>query len=282
MADIGKINNLKIVKEVDFGIYLDGGEHGEILLPSRYVPANCKVDEILRVFIYLDSEDRFIATTEEPYAMVGDFALLKVVAVSNVGTFLDWGLPKDLLVPFSEQRPVMEKDKSYIARVYVDKHSNRIVASTRLDRFLEDETGCFQAGEEVDLLICNQTDIGYKAIVNNTHWGVLYFKEVFQSLKRGQRTKGYIKKIRDDNRIDLCLHKPGYNKVDDVTGIILNVLKKEGGFLPVTDKSPPETIYNLFKVSKKTYKKAIGAIYKKKLITIEHNGIKLSKKSSMK
>ncbi len=278
MADIGKINNLKIVKEVDFGIYLDGGEHGEILLPSRYVPANYKIDEVLKVFIYLDSEDRFIATTENPYAMVGDFALLKVVSVDSVGVFLDWGLLKDLMVPFREQSPNMEKGKSYIVKIYVDKHSNRIVATTRLDRYLDNEPVCFQVGEEVELLICNQTDIGYKAIINNTHWGVLYSNEVFQPLTRGQKTKGYIKKVREDNKIDLCLHKPGYKRVDDVTEIVLNVLKQKGGFLPVTDKSSPETIYKLFGVSKKTYKKAIGFIYKKKLITIEKDGIKLVSK----
>ncbi len=278
MTDIGKINNLKIIKKVDFGIYLDGGEHGEILLPSRYVPENCKVDEILKVFIYLDSEDRFIATTEKPYAMVGDFALLKVVSVSSVGVFLDWGLPKDLMVPFREQSPNMEEDKSYMVRIYVDKKSNRIAATTRLDRYLDNEPACFQPGEEVELLICNQTDIGYKAIINNTHWGVLYTNEVFQPLKSGQVIKGYIKKVRDDNKIDLSLHKPGYERVDDVTEIILNALKQKGGFLPVTDKSTPEAIYKMFGVSKKTYKKAIGAIYKKKLITIENDGIKLSSK----
>ena len=278
MAEIGVLNNLRVVKEVDFGVYLDGGEHGEILLPRRYVPANCKVDDKIRVFIYLDSEDRLIATTEGPYAMAGDFALLKVVAVNSAGAFLDWGLPKDLLVPFSEQRPLMEKGKSYIVRVYVDKQSNRIVATTRLDKYLDNDPGNFHAGQEVKLLICNQTDIGYKAIINGTHWGVLYSNEVFQSLKRGQKTKGYIKKVRDDNKIDLCLQKPGYEKVGDVTETILNVLKKKGGFLPVTDKSSPEIIYKLFGVSKKTYKKAICAIYRKRLVTIENNGIKLISK----
>jgi predicted RNA-binding protein (virulence factor B family) len=282
MAEIGKINNLKIVKEVDFGIYLDGGEHGEILLPSRYVPENCKVDEIIKVFIYLDSEDRFIATTEKPYAVVGDFALLKVVSVGSVGVFLDWGLPKDLMVPFREQSPNMEEGKSYMVKIYVDKKSNRIAATTRLDRYLDNEPACFQAGEEVELLICNQTDIGYKAIINNTYWGVLYSNEVFQPLKSGQVTKGYIKKVRDDTKIDLSLHKPGYEKVDEVTETILNVLKQKGGFLPVTDKSTPETIYKLFGVSKKTYKKAIGAIYKKKLITIESDGIKMACKEEVK
>jgi len=278
MAEIGVYNNLRVIKEVDFGVYLDGGEHEEILLPRRYVPENCKVDDNIRVFIYLDSEDRFIATTETPYAMVGDFALLKVVAVESVGAFLDWGLLKDLLVPFGEQSPTLEKDKSYIVRIYVDKQSNRIAATTRLDRYLDNTPGNFHAGQEVELLICDQTDIGYKAIINGTHWGVLYSNEVFQPLKSGQKIKGYIKKVREDNKIDLSLHKPGYERVDDITDTILNVLKEQGGFISVTDKSSPETINKLFGVSKKTYKKAIGAIYRKRLITMESDGIRLISK----
>ena len=282
MAIIGALNNLRVLKEVDFGVYLDGGEHEEILLPRRYVPENCKVNDNITVFIYLDSEDRFIATTENPYAMVGDFALLKVVAVEHVGAFLDWGLLKDLLVPFGEQSPTMEKDKSYIVKVYIDKKTNRIAATTRLDRYLDNTPSNFHAGQEVELLICSKTDIGYKAIIDNTHWGVLYSNEVFQPLKSGQRTKGYIKKVRDDNKIDLSLHKTGYEKVDDITDTILTALKAKDGFLPVTDKSTPETIYKMFGVSKKTYKKAIGAIYKKKLITIENGGIKLAGKRATK
>ena len=278
MAEIGVYNNLRVIKEVDFGVYLDGGEHEEILQPRRYVPEDCKVDDIIKVFVYLDSEDRFIATTETPYAIVGDFALLKVVAVESVGAFLDWGLLKDLLVPFGEQSPTLEKDKSYIVRIYVDKQSNRIAATTRLDRYLDNTPGNFHAGQEVELLICDQTDIGYKAIINGTHWGVLYSNEVFQPLKSGQKIKGYIKKVREDNKIDLSLHKPGYERVDDITDTILNVLKEQGGFISVTDKSSPETINKLFGVSKKTYKKAIGAIYRKKLITIESDGIRLNTK----
>ena len=281
MAEIGVYNNLRVIKEVDFGVYLDGGEHEEILLPRRYVPEDCKVDDIIKVFVYLDSEDRFIATTETPYAIVGDFALLKVVAVESVGAFLDWGLLKDLLVPFGEQSPTMEKDKSYIVRIYVDKQSNRIAATTRLDRYLDNTPGNFHAAQEVELLICNQTDIGYKAIINGTHWGVLYSNEVFQPLKSGQKIKGYIKKVREDNKIDLSLHKPGYERVDDITDTILNVLKEQGGFISVTDKSSPETINKLFGVSKKTYKKAIGAIYRKKLIIIEDDGIRLNSKQDM-
>lgn len=275
MVEIGKMNKLKIVKEVDFGLYLDGGESGEILLPGRYVPEGLKAGDSLNVFIYLDSEDRIIATTEKPYAMAGDFALLKVVAINPVGAFLDWGLPKDLLVPYSEQKPTMEKGRSYIVRIYVDKRSNRIVATSRLDKFLDNKPGGFRVGQKVELFICDPTDIGYKAVINSSHWGVIHYNEIFQTLKRGQKIKGFIRKVRDDGKIDLCLQKPGYGKVDDVTEKIIAVLKTHGGFLSITDKSSPETIYKLFGVSKKTYKKAIGAVYRKRLIMIEDNGIKL-------
>ncbi|MDO8282017.1 MAG: S1-like domain-containing RNA-binding protein [Thermodesulfovibrionia bacterium] len=282
MAEIGRLNELRVVKEVGFGLYLDGGELGEILLPLRYVPEDCKVDDMLEVFIYLDSEDRIIATTEKPFAMVNDFALLKVVAVNSAGAFLDWGLPKDLLVPYSEQRPVMKEGESYVVRIYLDLNSNRLAASSKLDKFLNNEPGDLKPGQEVDLLICEQTDLGWKAIINNSYWGVLYDNEIFQPLNKGQKIKGFIKKIRDDKKIDLCLQKPGYEKVDDISETIITALKEQGGFIPVTDKSSPEIIYKLFGISKKTYKKAIGAIYKKKLITIENDGIKLVNKGSAK
>lgn len=278
MAEIGRLNELRVVKEVGFGVYLDGGDLGEILLPLRYVPEDCKVDDMLEVFIYLDSEDRIIATTEKPFAMVNDFALLKVVAVNSAGAFLDWGLPKDLLVPYSEQRPVMKEGESYVVRIYLDLNSNRLAASSKLDKFLHDEPGDLKPGQEVDLLICEQTDLGWKAIINNSHWGVLYDNEIFQPLNKGQKIKGFIKKIRDDKKIDLCLQKPGYEKVDDISEAIITALKEQGGFIPVTDKSSPEIIYKMFGISKKTYKKAIGAIYKKKVITIENDGIKLVNK----
>ena len=275
MTKTGKLNNLKVVKEVDFGVYLDGGESGEILLPRRYVPENCKINDIIEIFVYLDSEDRIIATTKTPYVMVGQFALLRVVSVDSVGTFLDWGLPKDLLTPFREQKQKMKEGKSYIVFVYIDHKSQRIVASSKLDRFLDNLPVDFQEGQEVELLICTQTDIGYKAIINNSHWGVLYKNEVFQTLEKGQQIKGFIKKVRDDGKIDLCLHKPGYEKVDDLSKKIIDSLKEHGGFISVTDKSSPEIIYKLFGVSKRTYKKAIGALYKERLITVENNGIRL-------
>lgn len=277
MVEIGKLNKLRVVKRVDFGIYLDGEDFGEILLPRRYVPENCEIDDIIEVFVYFDSEDRIIATTEKPYAMVGQFALLKVISVNSVGAFIDWGLPKDLLVPFREQKQKMEEGKSYVVFIYLDK-SKRIVASSKLDKFLDTMPINFQEGQEVELLVCCQTDLGYKAIINGCHGGILYKNEVFQILEKGQQIKGFIKKVRDDKKIDLCLHKPGYEKVGDLSERIIDTLKKRDGFISVGDKSSPKIIYDMFGVSKKTYKKAIGVLYKKRLITFEDNGIKLQKK----
>lgn len=274
MAEIGKINELTVVKKVDFGVYLDGGDLGEVLMPHRYVPRNCRVGDVLEVFIYLDSEDRLIATTERPYAMVGEIALLKVLSITPVGAFLDWGLPKDILAPYSEQKPKMQEGNSYIVRVYLD-NSNRIAASSKLDKYLDRETSGLKEGQEVELFICNRTEIGYKAIINNAHWGVLHFNDVFQPLKRGQKVRGFIRKIRSDNKVDLSLHKPGYEKVDEVANTIITALQCHGGFIPVTDKSPPEKIYSLFQISKKTYKKAVGSLYKKRILTIEDDGIRL-------
>ena len=276
MIEIGRTNSLKIVKEVDFGIYLDGEDMGEILLPLRYLPETYEIGDMLDVFIYLDSEDRIIATTEKPYAEAGSFAFLKVVDVNQIGAFLGWGLTKDLFVPFREQKEKMIKDRSYVVFIYID-NSNRLAASTNFDKFLDDDSSYFEENQEVDLLISDQTDIGYKVIINNSHQGILYTNEIFRQVKTGLKTKGFIKKIRDDGKIDLCLERPGPQKINDLSRDIFNLLKKEGGVLSVTDKSPPEVIQELFGVSKKTFKKAIGSLYKKRMITIEKDGIKLSK-----
>ncbi len=276
MAEIGKWNNLRVVKLLDFGAYLDGGEHGEILTPIRYVPADCKIDDEVDVFIYLDSEDRIIATTEKPFAQVGDFALLEVVSVSGIGAFLDWGLMKDLFVPFREQRQKMEEGYSYVVHIYVDDVSNRIVGSAKVEDFLDLTPHEFTEGQEVDLVLYSHTDIGYKAIINNTHTGVVYNSDVFRKLDRGEKTKGYIKRIREDRKIDLLIDKPGYEKIDDISQKILDKLKEEKGFIPLVDKSPAEAIYDMFGISKKTFKKAIGSLYKARLITIEEAGIKLN------
>jgi len=275
MATIGMLNELEVVKTVDFGVYLDGGMHGEILLPKRYIPENCQVGDCLDVFIYLDSEDRLVATTQKPLAMVGEFAMLKVVEITNFGAFLDWGLMKDLLVPFREQQEKMEKGKSYLVYVYLDNESQRIVATSRLDKCLGNIPVDYEAGEEVDLIIAGKTELGYKAIIDNSHWGVIYHNEVFQPLHPGEKLKGFIKQVRPDEKIDLRLDKPGYEKIDSISQGILDQMKVAGGFLPFNDKSDPELIVKTFKTSKKNFKKALGSLYKQHLITIEENGIRL-------
>lgn len=273
--EIGKVNELKVVKEVDFGIYLDGGEYGEILMPKRYVPQDCRPEDLISAFIYRDSEDRIIATTETPKAMVGEFAFLKVKSVTTVGAFLDWGLPKDLLVPYREQSHKMESGKSYTVYLYLDNETERIVASSKINRFLDNLPPEFKENEEVNLYIISKTDIGYKAIINSTHTGILYKNEVFQPIKQGQQIKGYIKKVREDEKIDLCLEKPGFEKQDAMSETILDYLKNNDGFMELTDKSAPEKIYAIFETSKKNFKKAVGSLYKKKLVSIEENGIRL-------
>ena len=276
MVEIGKLNNLRVVKEVDFGVYLDGEELGEILLPKKYVPKNCATDNIIEVFIYLDSEDRVIATTQKPHAKVGEFASLKVVSISTVGAFLDWGLEKDLLVPYREQKQHMTEGNYYVVYVYLDEKSNRIAASSKLNKYLNKIPTDFQIEQEVDLLICDKTENGYNAIIEGIHMGLIYDNDIFMTLETGQKIKGFIKNIRDDEKIDLLLQKPGFEKIDDLSQSILEMLKQHDGFISVTDKSPPETINKMFGVSKKTYKKAIGALFKKRLITIEKNGIKIN------
>ncbi|OFX89138.1 MAG: GntR family transcriptional regulator [Bacteroidetes bacterium GWF2_33_16] len=275
MIEIGKINTLTVVKFVDFGIYLDGGSKGEILVPKRYVPEEIKVGDPIAVFIYTDSEDRIIGTTEMPFAQVDEFAYMRVTSVNKIGAFLDWGLTKDLLVPFSEQKQDLEEGKSYIVRLFLDKFTDRVAATTKIDKFLNIELPTYQVNDQVNILIHSQTDIGYKAIVDNKFWGVLYENEVFRTLKRGQTLTAFIKKIRDDGKIDLTLEKPGFEKIDDLTDIIIEKLKANNGFIGVTDKSSPETIYGMFGTSKKTYKKAIGSLFKRRLIEILEDGIRL-------
>lgn len=276
MAEIGKYNVLKVVKDLDFGLYLDGGEElGEILIPRRYVPVNCTVDSELEVFIYLDSEDRLIATTEMPDATVGQFAFLEAVSVSQVGAFMDWGLPKDLLVPFREQKMDIEKGKGYVVYIYLDDESRRIAGSTKIEKFLDNLPPQYSEGQEVDLMVFHQSELGYKAIVNGAHTGILYTNEVFRNLKKGDQMKGYIKKVREDDKIDLVLEKPGYSKVDGIAQSLLDRLKKASGFIDITDKSPSDEIARRLGISKKNFKKAVGSLYKQKIIVIETGGIRL-------
>jgi len=277
MTEIGKINHLYVVKEVDFGIYLDGGDLGEILMPKRYVPEGTQPEDTIEAFIYLDSEDRLVATTEKPLAMVDEFALLEVVSVTQVGAFLNWGLPKDLFVPFREQRQPMEEGKMYLVFVYLDTNTKRIAASSKIEQYLDNIPIDYDENEEVDLIIVNETDLGFNAIIDNSHLGILYKNEVFQTLNPGDKVQGYIKKIRTDGKIDLRLDKIGYEKITSFVDRIIVELQKNNGFLPLTDKSSPEEIYKTFKISKKNFKAAIGALYKKRFITLEENGIRLNK-----
>lgn len=274
MVELGKVNQLTVVKWVDFGLYLDGGEKGEILLPQNVVPDDCNVGDVLDVFIYLDSEDRIIATTEKPYAMVDEFALLRCVDVTKIGAFLDWGLYKDLLVPFREQKMNMVVGRSYLVYLYVDHETERIVASAKLDKFLDNVPPEYEPGDEVDIIIADQTDIGYKAIIDNTFWGVIYEDEVFAPLNKGELKKAYIKKIREDDKIDLTLQRYGYRKVEDNLQLILDKLEEKGGEILISDKSSPDDIYEMFGISKKTFKQAIGSLYKQRLIEIFPNLIR--------
>jgi uncharacterized protein len=275
MSSVGKFNTLKVIKELDFGVYLDGCELGEILLPKRYVPEACAMGDEVEVFLYFDSSDRIIATTEKPFATVGEFALLRVKSVDQYGAFLDWGLMKDLLVPFREQKVTMAEGRSYIVFVFYDQLSNRIAASAKLEKYLNLVPPDYEAGQQVNLLIWKATDIGYKAIINNDHQGILYSNEVFQELKTGQHIKGYIKKIREDGKIDLSLFPSGYIKVGPHADKIIEYLKQKGGQADITDKTPPDTIYSLFGISKKSFKTALGNLYKQGLIVLEKDRIKL-------
>ncbi len=276
MTEIGKINQLKVIKTVEPGVYLDGRDLGEILLPNRYVPNNCKAGDIIDVFVYLDSEDRLIATTLKPYAMVGEVGWLKVVDVNDYGAFLDWGLAKDLLVPFPEQRQRMKKGQSYLVFIYIDDVTHRITASSRVEKFLSSQPKDLTDGQPVDLTIAESTDLGYKAVINNRSLGILYHSEIFQKLKEGQTLKGFVKKVREDGKIDLCLQKTGYGQVTDISEQIILAIAARGGYIDITDKSSAEEIYQMFGISKKNFKKAIGALYKARRIILEKEGISLS------
>lgn len=276
MVIIGKTNTLRVVKEVDFGMYLDGGEEfGEILIPTKYILEGTEVDHYIDVFIYLDSEDRIIATTDKPYAEIDEFAFLKCIETTNFGAFLDWGLAKDLFVPFREQSWDMVVGVSYFVRIYLDEETDRIVASSKTDQFLDNEPHNFEEGDEVQIMIASRSELGVKVVINDKFSGLLYHNEVFETVRPGQITTAYIKKIREDEKVDVILQKPGYEHVEGVAGEILRKLERSGGFIEATDKTPPESIKHMFGVSKKVFKKAIGALYKDELITLEENGIRL-------
>ena len=275
MVGIGKTCVLEVAKQVAFGFYLDAEELDNVLLPSKYAPDDLAVGDTIEVFLYLDSEDRPVATTQKPKACVGEFAYLQVVDNSGVGAFLDWGLEKDVLVPFAEQHRPMEVGSSYLVYLYIDRVDGRIVASSKIDSFLSDDSPhSYKPQQAVDLIIANSTELGYKAIVNHSHWGVLYKNEVYQRLSFGQSIKGFIKYIRPDGKIDLSL-QGGQEARDKNTQKVLNYLQEQGGFAAVHDKSDPQLIADLFSMSKGAFKKAIGGLYKQRVIRIETDGIYL-------
>ena len=276
MINIGKINQLTVVKQQGANIYLGSGASNKVLLADKKPPANCQVGDSLSVFVYVDNEGHLAATTKIPLAQVDEIAYLKVVSLNYVGAFLDWGLPKDLLVPFSEQHHELEVGQSYLVKIFLDEQ-HRMVATTKIDKFISDTAEeDLSEGLAVDLLIADKTDMGVKAIINHSYWGMLYANELFQPVSKGQKLTGYIKHIRDDLKIDLSLQLQGYvKKVLPLTDSILNALKANNGVLMLSDKSPPETIYAMFGVSKKVFKQAIGALYKQQKISIEKTEIRL-------
>lgn len=273
---LGKYNQLEVVKEVDFGVYLNGDEDGEILLPKRYVPEGTKPGDILNVFIYLDMEERLVATTLQPYVQVGEFACLEVAWVNQFGAFLNWGLMKDLFVPFREQKMKMQKGKRYVVYVHLDEESYRIVASAKVEHFLSTEKPDYQPGQEVEVLVWQRTDLGYKVIVENKFSGMLYHNEIFQPLEVGMRLTAFIKQVRPDGKIDLVLQQAGARKVDDFSEVLWQYIKDNDGFTPLNDKTDAEVIYHTFGVSKKTFKKTVGDLYKKRRIVLKEDGMHLA------
>ena len=274
-AEIGKYCTLSVVALNNSGAYLDAGDLGEILLPNRYLPSDCEVQNKLEVFIYLDSANRLVATTEKALGQVGEFVSLKVAEVNKIGAFLDWGLPKDLLVPYSQQHTKMEVGKYYLVRIYLDQQTDRIAASSKLDKFIDIWPAEYQQGEKVKLIIGGKTDLGFKAIVNDLHWGLLYDNEIFQPLRIGKKIDGYIKQVREDGRLDLLLTRGTKNKVNDFSEKLLAHVRDNGGFSPLNDKSSPELIQRTLGVSKKTFKATIGNLMKKGKLLIEKEGIRL-------
>jgi uncharacterized protein len=275
MIEVGQYNELIVVKKTKFGFYLDAGNLGEVMLPKKHTSENLAVNDIIRVFLTFDSEHRPIATTQEPKACVNEFAYLECVDITSEGAFLDWGLDRDVLVPFAEQHRPMQEGQSYLVYLYLDEIFGGITASSKIDTLIDDEKpSSYKPNQMVDLMIANSTDLGFKAIINNNHWGLLYKNEVHVRLRFGQKIKGYIKYVRLDGRIDLSLQDAN-ETVATRSKIIERYLKEQGGFAPVHDKSDPQLISELFGMSKKAFKNTIGTLYKQRRIRIEKNGIRL-------
>ncbi|HHX8654203.1 TPA: CvfB family protein [Vibrio diabolicus] len=277
MIKIGQINSLEVIKKADFGVFLDGDDYGSVLLPNKYVPEGTEIGDHVDVFLYFDSESQLAATIERPIAQVGEWGLMKIEGVNATGAFVNWGIKeKDLLIPFSEQRTRFSAGQTILVYVYTDKASGRIVGTTKFNKWLDETPANYEVNEQVDLIIAERSQLGYKAIVNGKHWGMIFPSDVFGKLYIGKKLKGFIKQIREDGKIDLALQKVGVAKMDDLSSKILDLLEKKGGFLPLNDKSSPEAIFDAFRTSKGTYKKTIGGLYKQGKIVIEKDGIRLA------
>ena len=273
MVQIGRMNTLTVMREADFGLYLEGGELGGILLPKKEIPEGVSVGDNLDVFIYLDTDDFVVATTRKPVVQVGEIAYLKVSEVNRIGAFLDWGMPKELLLPFAEQRGPLEVGQKVVVRVYLD-NSDRLAASTKLDKFLDKEPQGLRVGQAVNLFVCRRNDLGYSVVVDNAFWALLHEQDLFRTVRVGQTLPGYIKRILPEGKVDVMLDKPGYGKVDELSQRILDDLEERGGVSPLGDKSQPEDIYQAFGISKKAYKMAIGTLKKQGHIEILPEGIR--------
>jgi len=272
---IGQFNTLTIDRDTQVGLFLTNGKE-DVLLPNKYVPKVFEIGEELTVFVYLDHEERPVATTLVPYIFLNEFALLRVNYINQIGAFMDWGMEKDILVPFKEQARPMEKGKRYLVYLYLDEKTNRLVASSKTNQFLDNENITVEKGEEVDLIISHITEIGINVIINQKHKGLVYKDEVYDdAIRTGDKMKGYIKLVRPDGKIDVSLHKQGFENIEPNSEIILNELRASRGFLRLNDNSNPEDIKTVLKMSKKTFKKAVGHLYKEKLIEIKEDGIYL-------
>ncbi len=272
---LGDYNQLKIVKEVDFGLYLDGGDEGEILLPKRYIPEIYNIGDEINVFLYLDQDERLVATTQHPLAKSGDFAFLECSWVNEYGAFLNWGLMKDLFCPFREQKRRMEIGSSYIVYVTVDEESYRIMASAKIEKFLCKDFPPYKPGNEVDILVWQKTDLGFKVVIDNHYAGLIYRDQIFRHIQTGDRMKAYVTCVRPDGKIDLALQPTGRQQTLDFSEVLLDYLQRNGGYCDLGDKSDAEEIKKRFEVSKKVYKKAVGDLYRRRLITISDKGIRL-------
>ncbi|NEU21800.1 GntR family transcriptional regulator, partial [Vibrio parahaemolyticus] len=274
---IGQINSLEVIKKADFGVFLDGDDYGSVLLPNKHVPEGTELGDHIEVFLYFDSESQLAATIDKPIAQVGEWGLMKIEGINQTGAFVNWGIKeKDLLIPFSEQRARFTAGQNILVYVYTDKASGRIVGTTKFNKWLDKTPANYEVNEEVDLIIAERSQLGYKAIVNGKHWGMIFPSDVFGKLFIGKKLKGYIKQVREDGKIDLSLQKVGVAKMDDLSSKIIDLLEKKGGFLPLNDKSSPEAIFDAFRTSKGTYKKTIGGLYKQGKIVIEKDGIRLA------